>query len=410
MKSCVHTSPSPIYPIESFSFSCFYHYVSSARRLIESLCLNRPIEAVNVYEQGNGPRQGLFDEIVCENLTPDLLQKALLGRAIHRVHRKGKYLWFELSGNGRIPVYHFGMTGSFAVENVPGVEYKRITVDTTIWPPKFTKHEIIFGPPHVSSSSSSSSSSKTKGNDRVRLAFTDPRRLGRIKLVTEPYREPPLSELGWDAYTELIPLHNFFRQVNQRNGPIKAALLDQGWIAGIGNWIADEVLYQSKIHPESLCKALTNDDISQLYTSIRHVITTACTVNSDSSKFPATWLFHYRWGKVNSTLPDGKRIEYITAGGRTSAVIKQVQGTPKRTVIVETTTEAGSRSSSSTTTTTKPKVSRKRKQDTSNTTDIVETTTATTTVTSSTVTSTTTSTTEGMRVKRAKGKSKSSKT
>ena len=61
--------------------------------------------------------------------------------------------------------------------------------------------------------------------------------------------EPPISLLGFDALLELPPPARFAGLLAERGAPIKALLLDQAFAAGVGNWIADEVLYQARIAP-----------------------------------------------------------------------------------------------------------------------------------------------------------------
>lgn len=163
------------------------------------------------------------------------------------------------------------------------------------------------------------------------LAFTDPRRLARVRLVRSPESEPPVSELGPDALLELPPLPSFEALLAGRSTAIKALLLDQSFLAGIGNWVADEVLYQARLHPETAAHALDKPSVAALHGAIRSVLEHAVSVGADSAKFPSTWLFHSRWGKGKgpAKTSDGKAITFVTVGGRTSAVVPSVQGAPK---------------------------------------------------------------------------------
>lgn len=83
------------------------------------------------------------------------------------------------------------------------------------------------------------------------------------------------------------------------------------------------------MHPEQYSNSLSKGQVKQLHKSIHYVCGLACEVLADSSKFPETWLFKHRWGKgkkdAPKTLPNGERIEFLTVGGRTSAVIPSVQ-------------------------------------------------------------------------------------
>lgn len=74
----------------------------------------------------------------------------------------------------------------------------------------------------------------------VQIAFTDPRRLGRIRLCKEPMKEPPISFLGFDPILAMPDLEEFSRSVLRRSCTVKALLLDQSFSAGVGNWVAGE--------------------------------------------------------------------------------------------------------------------------------------------------------------------------
>ncbi|KAJ3268656.1 hypothetical protein HDU76_011391 [Blyttiomyces sp. JEL0837] len=131
--------------------------------------------------------------------------------------------------------------------------------------------------------------------------------------------------------------------IKKRNVPIKSLLLDQSFSAGIGNWIADEVLYQAKVHPYQYTRSLIEEEFEALHKSITDVIGFAVKVNADSDLFPKSWLFHYRWfkGKRNKKadkdgdgddgdagkpkMPDGNLIVFDSVGSRTTAIVPAVQ-------------------------------------------------------------------------------------
>ena len=95
------------------------------------------------------------------------------------------------------------------------------------------------------------------------------------------------------------------------------------------------VLYQARIHPEQYSNTLPKPALKTLFDAIHSVTTIAANVLGDSSKFPADWLFSYRWGKSrtrgkkgeeeSNVLPSGEKIKHITVGGRTSAVVESRQ-------------------------------------------------------------------------------------
>ncbi|KAH9563242.1 hypothetical protein CY35_05G115300 [Sphagnum magellanicum] len=158
----------------------------------------------------------------------------------------------------------------------------------------------------------------------VEMAFTDKRRFARVRLLPEPSKEPPISELGFDALTELPSEEDFQSGIKSKKGSIKGLLLDQSFLAGIGNWVADEVLYQAKIHPEQPATILSTDDCKHLRAAIHEVVEKAVEVDADSERFPENWIFHQRWHRKPGKL-DGNQIETIAVNGRTSAYVPALQ-------------------------------------------------------------------------------------
>ncbi|MBI4247594.1 MAG: hypothetical protein HY728_10105 [Candidatus Rokubacteria bacterium] len=257
--------------------------VAAGRRIVEVWCAADPI----VFEDG-----------------PARVRRALLGRRVLAVHRRGKHLWFELDRRPW-PVIHFGMTGGFHVPGARGVRLVSSGQRRAGWPPRFAKLLLGF-------------------EGGARLAMADARRLGRIRLRRDPRREPPVSLLGFDALTELPPLPRFTALLRGRTAPVKAVLLDQAFAAGVGNWIADEVLYQAGIDPGRRTHTLAGDELARLRARLSSVITTAVRLGADSDRFPRTWLFHSRW-KRGSTTARGEKIRHVTIGGRTTAWVPAAQ-------------------------------------------------------------------------------------
>ncbi|TYI05308.1 hypothetical protein ES332_A10G079200v1 [Gossypium tomentosum] len=68
----------------------------------------------------------------------------------------------------------------------------------------------------------------------------------------------------------------------------------ESYISGIGNWIADEVLYQARIHPLQICSSLSKENCATLHNFIKEVIQYAVEVDADCKRFPCDWLFHFR--------------------------------------------------------------------------------------------------------------------
>lgn len=92
---------------------------------------------------------------------------------------------------------------------------------------------------------------------------------------------------------------------------------------------SDEILYNAKIHPEQYSNTLSDAQVSQLHKSLHYVVSHAVDTLVEWDSFPESWLFKHRWdkGKKNSPsrLANGAKIEYVTVGGRTSALVPSVQ-------------------------------------------------------------------------------------
>lgn len=179
------------------------------------------------------------------------------------------------------------------------------------WPPRFTR--IRF--------------STVDGHD---VCYTDLRKFGRFHLVesNSPRSCLPLSKLGFDPYLDM-PKFEDFLNITHSYRPIsielKALLLDQGFCAGIGNWIADEILYQSRFHPRKRLNTLNDEQLKILHKNIDYVIRTAVDAGG-SHNFPPEWLFHFRWTNKRKTEDYYKfTIHFDTVGGRTSAYVPERQ-------------------------------------------------------------------------------------
>ncbi|KAJ1309696.1 hypothetical protein OPQ81_006461 [Rhizoctonia solani] len=289
--------------------------VERAARLTHHVAVGRTIDKVDTLE----------DTIVYTGgITHQDFAKEITGRKVLNVGRYGKVFYIELDGPGRMPVLHLGMTGMVQVKGEEPTWYRRRNKDLSadVWPPpRFLKFIIHF--------------SSTDTQPATQLAFIDARRLGRIRLAREPLKEHPISELGFDPILSMPKLDEFKAMVLKRTCPVKALLLDQSFSAGVGNWVADEILFQSRIHPEQRASTLSGTQIQTMYNQTKLVCETAVAVNADSSQFPKDWLFKYRWGKgeknkTDMILPNGEkaRIKWLTVGGRTSALVEQLQKMP----------------------------------------------------------------------------------
>ena len=99
----------------------------------------------------------------------------------------------------------------------------------------------------------------------VKLAFCDPRRFGKIRLQADPENNEPISKLGFDPILSMPDLDTFSAMLTKQKRAVKPLLLDQSFSAGVGNWVADEILYQARIHPEQKAASLDEAQCSALH-------------------------------------------------------------------------------------------------------------------------------------------------
>ncbi len=176
-------------------------------------------------------------------VTPETAQfrARLTGRKVTAITRRGKYLIFSLDSGG-VLLIHLRMSGSLLV----GADASS--------PPAYTRAVL-----HL--------------DDGNNIFFCDMRKFGRMRLVADAATVvgklgPEPLEAGFTAVT-LAGL------LTGRKAPLKAVLLDQNVIAGIGNMYADEALFAAGIHPLRPAGSLKPEEVKRLHRSIRRVLTAA---------------------------------------------------------------------------------------------------------------------------------------
>ena len=256
----------------------------TARRKAERALRGRRIVGMHVAQ----------DDILFESVAPGRFKRALRRARVTGSGRKGKHFWLELDRRPWL-LLHWGMSGRIEVY---GNARER---------PTYCKLE----------------RTTEKG---TRVTYTNKRRIGRLRLRHDPVGEDPVASLGFDALTELPRSPRLQQLFEARRSPMKALLLDQKFGAGIGNWVADKLLYQARLKPTRLACDLTATEVQRLRRVWKRVIEHAVNVGADAEQFPRTWLFHHRCGKNHGTrTADGHRLEFSTVGGRTTAWAPAVQ-------------------------------------------------------------------------------------
>jgi formamidopyrimidine-DNA glycosylase len=195
-----------------------------ARQAIESGGLHRRIVAVDDS-----------DTYVCRPHTPGEIADALVGRELISAHRRGKAMWVQTSDDGPVLGLHLGMAGHIVVDEEPA-------------PRGWDRFVLHF-------------------EDGGSLALRDKRRLGRARL------EPDVDALGPDAAE--IPRAAFRARVGRGSAPLKARLMDQGVVAGIGNLLADEILWRARLDPRRPAGELSVEELDRLRREVRAAMRSA---------------------------------------------------------------------------------------------------------------------------------------
>ncbi|XP_058115629.1 formamidopyrimidine-DNA glycosylase isoform X3 [Magnolia sinica] len=255
--------------------------VEAARRAIEEHCVGKKIKRSIVADD---------DKVIdAGGLSPSDFQASLTGKTIVAACRKGKNMWLVLD-SPPFPSFQFGMAGAIYIKGVAVTKYRRSMVnDTDEWPSKYSKVFIEL-------------------DDGLEFSFTDKRRFAKVRLLEDPESVPPISELGPDALTEPMQVDEFVESMSKKKIAIKALLLDQ-----------------ARIHPLQIASSLSKEQTETLHRCIKEVIEKALDVGADGSQFPSQWIFHSREKKPGKAFVDGKKIDFITVGGRTSAFVPELQ-------------------------------------------------------------------------------------
>jgi formamidopyrimidine-DNA glycosylase len=213
------------------------------------------------------------DTYVSRPHSPGEIEAALVGHEFVSAHRRGKFMWLETEDGPTLGL-HLGMAGKIVVEG-PGEV------------PRWDRFAVEF-------------------EDGSRFALRDKRRLGRAIL------NPDFRHVGPDAAD--VSREEFRRLIGTGRAPVKARLLDQKWISGVGNLLADETLWQARISPRRSVATLSVEDLDRLRRALRAAIRSAIRQGGVH-----TGRFIPARGRDGACPRDGHApLERATIGGRTT--------------------------------------------------------------------------------------------
>ena len=216
------------------------------------------------------------------------LEKALTGARLLGSEGHGKQMLFRFSRGASLGI-HLGMSGRLRVE-AAGIA------------PGKHDHLVLY-------------------QEERSLVYSDPRMFGRIRLALgkgapEWWRNLPPAVTS-PAFTRAVLREQLRRG---RRSPVKAALLDQTLFPGVGNWMADEIVWQIKVHPAMRAGDLSASQEHDLWRTSRAICRTALrTIGADWSEPPKNWLIHRRWQKGGRCPRDGTLLDRGTIAGRATA-------------------------------------------------------------------------------------------
>lgn len=176
------------------------------------------------------------DPRIIQKISVAQFTSAIIGQRIVSLERRGKYLILLLHG-GKTLIFHLRMTGNLMINPPATDKYSRAVINL---------------------------------NNGSNIVFTDRRRLGVIWLVDK--KEDVIAKVGIEPFDEKFNDMLFRKLLKNYSAPVKAVLLDQHFIAGIGNMYADEALFAAGIHPQKKAGKLTVAETKKLFEAIRAVL------------------------------------------------------------------------------------------------------------------------------------------
>ena len=279
----------------------------------------------------------ISDIVKSKFFVADVLRKGKLLCMVLKLENEMKERGGVKNDTTKFLFLHMGMTGRISTPDF--IPKLKVLSKAESYPPSYTYLQMIAG--------------------SNQACFSDPRKFGAI--YVKDFLEEDFDILAPDAWISTCQiskqnenLHDggaqgscsestiadIVAKLSQQSMGIKGVLLDQKRaLCGIGNWVADEVLYQTKMHPDQ--NYLTHEEAKNLLRSLNFILKKAIRCLDKKEDYPRDWLFHYRWKKRSgskSIVKDfhGRSIAFVVSGGRTSAVVTSIQKKKSRKLVAAT--------------------------------------------------------------------------
>ena len=291
--------------------------VETIRRQLAPLVEGRRLERVEI-----------LDSRWSRPLAPDELADAIVGRRVERLGRRGKYLVWHLSDDVHL-AQHLRMTGSVLCDPDPEPVHTRVRIE--LGPLRSRRNR----------GAGDSPSPRKRRRGGRRLVIVDPRRFGTGELLLgEPALEAFFAaRLGYEPFDERFTAEHLRSLARGRTAPIKALLLDQRRIAGVGNIYADEALFRAAVHPLRPAGRLTREQYARLRETIIEALEEGIDargatiddfrhVDGVRGSFQDRFLVHRRAGEPCPRC--GTTIVKMVVAGRGTYVCETCQSRPRR--------------------------------------------------------------------------------
>jgi formamidopyrimidine-DNA glycosylase len=288
--------------------------VETIRRQLAPLVEGRRLERIEILD----PRWS-------RPLAPRELADALVGRWVEALGRRGKYLVWHLSEDVHL-AQHLRMTGSVLCEPDPEPPHTRVRIE--------------LGPSRAGPLADADGSRKRRPG-RTRLAIVDPRRFGTGELLlgSEALAGFFAARLGLEPLEDGFTGERLRELARGRRAPIKAFLLDQRKIAGVGNIYADEALFRAGIHPLRPAGGLSGKQHERLRETVIEALSAGLEargatiddfrhVDGVRGSFQDRFLVHRRAGEPCGQC--GRTIVKMVVAGRGTYVCETCQPRPRR--------------------------------------------------------------------------------
>lgn len=228
----------------------------------------------------------VWDDYIMRNVNGDEFAERLRGRSFLDSYRQGKYLFARMDNDHHI-LLHFGMNGDLNYYEAPEDQ------------PRFERFRFNF-------------------DNGMRLGFMDSRKFARILYLED--RDAYIESIGLGPDATRLTREQFMGFAAGRKGTLKGFLLNQRVAAGMGNLYADEICYQTRVHPGSRMDKIPEAELEKLYTCLHRIMNEAADRLPHYKQYPPKWYWKL-WREEGREIEGRGTVEAAKIGGRTTMYV-----------------------------------------------------------------------------------------